>query len=110
MRSLPAWLMMILALPAYAHDAATGWSYDAFCCNGDHASGDCQTIPSKSVRVTPNGYEITVGPGDHRLVTRRHDFKLPQSDARRSQDEEYHLCLFPDEDTLRCFYAPDMGF
>ncbi|MFC3164710.1 hypothetical protein [Ciceribacter thiooxidans] len=110
MRSLLAWLMIVLAPPAYAHDAATGWSYDAFCCNGSHVSGDCQTIPSRSVRVTRNGYEITVGPGDHRLVTRRHDFTLPQSNARRSQDEEYHLCLFPDEDTLRCFYAPDMGY
>lgn len=110
MRSLIASFIIVCPPLAYAHDTKTGWFYDAFCCNGDHVAGDCQTIPSRSVTVTRNGYEISVGPGDHRLVTRRHDFSLPQSDARRSQDEEYHLCLFPDEDTLRCFYAPDMGY
>jgi hypothetical protein len=38
-------------------------------------------------------------------VTRPHHFTLPQAKARRSRDAEYHLCLYPTEDTLRCFYA-----
>jgi hypothetical protein len=44
------------------------------------------------------------------LITRNHDFKVPQTEARHSQDEEYHICLYPNEDTLRCFYAPDMAY
>lgn len=101
---------LVPALSVAAHDTGSGWDYEQFCCNGDNHSGDCQMIATKNVRVTKGGYEIFLRPGDHRLVTRPHNFSLPQSEARRSQDEEYHLCLYPTEDTLRCFYAPDMGF
>src|SRR5687767_14367774 len=77
---------------AAAHEAhsPTGvtWKYDGFCCNGDNLSGDCQMISTKNVRVTEGGYEISLGPGDHRLITRPHHFSLKQSQARRSQDEE----------------------
>jgi hypothetical protein len=115
MRNVPVILLVafaspLCALPAAAHDAKTGWEYDKFCCNGDNHSGDCQMISTKNVRVTSGGYEILLRPGDHRLVTRPHNFSLPQSEARRSKDEEYHICLYPTEDTLRCFYAPDMAF
>ncbi|TCL74647.1 hypothetical protein EV286_102208 [Rhizobium sp. BK251] len=95
---------------ANAHDAQSGWKYEPYCCNGNNHTGDCQMIPTKSVRIVQGGYQVTLAPGDHRLVTRSHVFKLPQQTARRSQDSEYHLCLFPDENTPRCFYAPDMGF
>lgn len=100
--------------PAGAHEAHSvkggTWKYDGYCCNGDSRSGDCQMISTRNVRITSQGYEISLGPGDHRLITRPHHFTMPQSEARRSKDEEYHLCLYPTEDTLRCFYAPDMGF
>jgi hypothetical protein len=105
-----AYLVCIPAAPTEAHEAMSGWKYDGFCCNGDGQSGDCQMISTRNVKIIKGGYEIVLGPGDHRLITRRHDFVLPQSEARRSQDSEYHLCLYPNEDTLRCFYAPDMGF
>ncbi|TWF54687.1 hypothetical protein [Neorhizobium alkalisoli] len=96
--------------PATAHEAMSGFKYDGFCCNGDNHTGDCQMISTKNVKVVKGGYEIIIGPGDHRLITRQHDFTLPQSQARRSLDSEYHLCLYPNEDTLRCFYAPDMSY
>ena len=105
-----AFLSSAPVVPALAHDAAPGWDYDKFCCNGDNHAGDCQMISTKNVRVIEGGYQIVLGPGDHRMVTRPHNFSLPQSEARRSQDEDYHICLYPTEDTLRCFYAPDMGF
>ncbi len=105
-----AYLVCMPVVPAEAHEAMSGWKYDGFCCNGDSHSGDCQMISTRNVKIIKGGYEIILGPGDHRLITRRHDFVLPQSEARRSQDSEYHLCLYPNEDTLRCFYAPDMGF
>ena len=101
---------LLLAGPASAHAAASGWQYEAFCCNGNSETGDCQMIPARSVRVIAGGYRVMLAPGDHRLATRAHIFLLPQDTTRRSQDGEYHLCLYPTEDTPRCFYAPDMGF
>jgi hypothetical protein len=67
-------------------------------------------ISSSNVQIVDGGYQVTLAPGDHRLATRRHVFLLSQDLTRRSKDGEYHLCLFPDENTPRCFYAPDMGF
>ena len=115
MRGIPTCVLMayvscIPVKPAAAHEAISGFKYDGFCCNGDNHTGDCQMISTRNVRVVQGGYEIIIGPGDHRLITRRHDFVVGQSEARRSEDSEYHLCLYPNEDTLRCFYAPDMSY
>lgn len=101
---------VVIAGPVLAHDAVSGWQYEQFCCNGNRHNGDCQMIPATTVRIIEGGYQVTLAPGDHRLATRSHIFRMPQSTARRSQDGEYHLCLYPTEDTPRCFYAPDMGF
>tara|TARA_R110002012_G_scaffold315261_2_gene528928 strand:- start:13062 stop:13409 length:348 start_codon:yes stop_codon:yes gene_type:complete len=95
---------------AYAHDAPMGWRYDIFCCNGDNHTGDCQPIPASTVQVTSTGYKITLKPGDHRLVTVPHTFTIDFAKAKKSQDGEFHACLYPTEDTLRCFYAPPMSF
>lgn len=103
-------MFAILAPPAKAHDAPSGWKYDAYCCNGNNHNGDCQPIPSSSVKVISGGYSVKIEPGQHRLATRAHTFEFPQTKVRRSQDGDYHLCLYPDENTPRCFYAPDMSF
>ncbi|AXV15964.1 hypothetical protein CYG48_09805 [Neorhizobium sp. SOG26] len=106
-----ACLFSTAALAHEAHSAGgMAWKYDGFCCNGDNHTGDCQMISTRNVKVTENGYEIQLKPGDHRMITRPHRFTMKQSQARRSQDEEYHICLYPTEDNLRCFYAPDMSF
>jgi hypothetical protein len=97
-------------LTARAHEAPAGWTYEAYCCNGKEHTGDCQQIRADRVRVTAQGFQIEIRPGDHRLATVHHLFTVPQAEARRSQDEHYHLCLYPNEDTLRCFYAPDMSY
>lgn len=110
MRSILIGVMIAFASCAYGHDAPLGWRYEPYCCNGNDDNGDCQMIPTKSVKIVQGGYQVTLAPGDHRLVTRYHVFKLPQQTTRRSQDSAYHLCLFPDENTPRCFYAPDMGY
>lgn len=110
MRTLVMTFGVLFAFDVMAHDAKLGWRYDAYCCNGNEHSGDCQQIPSRSVKIVQGGYQLTLVPGDHRLLTRDHVFKFPQRSTRRSQDSEYHLCLFPDENTPRCFYAPDMSF
>ncbi|UJW74393.1 hypothetical protein [Rhizobium sp. SL42] len=110
MRSMITGILLVYSSCVYAHEPKSGWQYDAFCCNGNQHTGDCQMIPSQSVRIIKDGYLLTLGPGEHRLVTRRHIFNVPQVTTRRSEDSEYHLCLYPNEDTLRCFYAPDMSF
>lgn len=91
---------------ASAHNAPMGWRYDGFCCNGDGHNGDCQQIPTQSVKVVKGGYEITLNPGDHRLVTKPHTFFVDQRNVRDSGDDYFHACLYPTEDTMRCFYAP----
>ncbi|MCY1667882.1 hypothetical protein [Rhizobium sp. SL86] len=103
-------LALLVASVALAHQAAAGWEYDAYCCNGNSHTGDCQMIRTDRVRITAEGYEIELRPGDHRLVTVHHRHVVPIAEARRSRDEFYHLCLYPDEYTLRCFYAPDMAY
>ena len=110
MRMILAGIMLVVATAAHAHEAPSGFTYDPFCCNGDGDSGDCQRISSETVRPNHGGYEVTLLPGDHRLATRRHVFSIPQSLVKESPDGAYHLCLFPNEDTVRCFYAPPLSF
>ncbi len=69
-------LLMALTATALAHESHKGFKYESYCCNGDAETGDCQMIPTRSVRVTQDGYEVSLAPGDHRLVTRRHVFRL----------------------------------
>lgn len=104
--------------PVYsnAHTSHGGMEYSAYCCSGSSGgvaqanTGDCQPIPSKSVKVTSRGYEVTLTVGDHHMVTRDHKWVVPFADAKVSTDGEYHGCLFPTEDTLRCFYAPPQSY
>lgn len=103
-------LLACAAAKAFAHQAPTGWSFDGWCCNGDGHSGDCQQIPQSSVRPVKGGYQITLRPGDHGMVTRNHVFTKTQSEVRNAPDGQYYACLYPTEDTPRCFYAPAMGF
>ena len=109
-RLIAAFLLALLPSIATGHQSDTGQRYDAFCCNGNNHTGDCQMIPASSVQVIKGGYRVSIGPGSHRLATKPHTFDFPQDKARRSQDGEYHLCLFPDENTPRCLYVPDMSF
>jgi hypothetical protein len=102
--------ILVFSTPAMGHNAASGFKYEAFCCNGDSESGDCQPIRSEDVRPDRDGYQITIGPGDHRLATRQHVFFVQQSKTLESPDGKFHLCLYPSKDTLRCFYAPPMGY
>ena len=77
-------LLLALSATALAHESHKGFKYESYCCNGDAETGDCQMIPTRSVRVTPDGYEVSLAPGDHRMVTRRHVFSWSQREARRS--------------------------
>lgn len=100
-----------------AHESHGGMIYDAACCSGSTGGepsatrGDCQQIPASSVKAIGDGnIRIVLNPGDHHMVTRQQTFVIKQSETRRSTDGEWHVCLFPFEDVLRCTYMPDMGF
>lgn len=110
MRLFLACMLIAISSVAEAHHAPSGFKYEAFCCNGDDETGDCQPIRSETVHPNGAGYQITLKPGDHRLATRQHVFLVPQSKTLESPDGLFHLCLFPNEDTVRCFYAPPMNF
>jgi hypothetical protein len=102
--------IFLTAAPAFAHDAPMGWQYDRSCCNGTAHNGDCQRIPHSAVKAEQGGWRITLKPGEHRLVTRPHTWTKGYDQTRQSQDGDFHACLWPDEDTLRCLYVPPMGF
>lgn len=94
-------VLLLLGGKAEAHSF-----YEQWCCQ----SSDCSPIPASSIRTIEGGFQITLSPGDHPLVTRVHVFQIEQSKTRRSQDGAWHVCLWPTEDNLRCVYMPDMGF
>lgn len=103
-----AWLFLATT-QARAHEADSGMRYDSWCCNGNRHTGDCEAIPNHSVMPVPGGYRITLRPGDHHLVTSPQVFEKSEAETRQSTDGRFHACLFPDQTTLRCFYAPPMG-
>lgn len=94
--------------PASAHEAGAQ-VYDRSCCQGNVTHGDCQPISDSAVTPIDGGYLITLAPGVHHLVTRPHSFTRSQSETRKSDDGRYHVCLYPTEEYLRCFYAPPFG-
>ena len=102
-----------IAGPARGHQAPSGWEYDPWCCNGRGPHGDCAPVVARHVRSTAEGYVVTIRPGEHPMV-RDHEVThtIPYRDpaVRPSGDAEFHICLFPTAETVRCFYAPPMGF
>lgn len=83
-------LIVSFALAPMAH--AHSW-YDAYCCSGQ----DCTPIDAERVRIVTGGYLL-----DGKVF-------IPNDQARNSQDGDYHACFWPNPETLRCFYRPQMG-
>lgn len=91
--------LAFLALPAFAHDAPKGWTYDTTCCH----NRDCRPISSSRVKERPEGYLITI---DNEVI--------PYHDARikDSPDGLFHWCTVNGRDDSRtiCLYVPPRGF
>lgn len=105
------WLIWALffAVSAYAHDHK-GMVFDPWCCNGNSTTGDCQEIPRQSVRAVNGGYQVVLAPGQHpRVILKSHVYFVPQDKVRDSTNGLYYACIYPNEATLRCFYAPPPG-
>ena len=93
-------------LAARAHQAPSGWQYDAYCCS----NLDCAPIAAANVRTSPEGYVVTLGKGDHPLKTETTTFTIPYAEAKPSPDGDYHACLWPTEFQVHCFYAGSKAF
>lgn len=102
--ALPA--ISAISPPAWAHQAASGWSYPPACCHGDIESGECQAIPGTSVREQNGGWTIVLEPGDHRKVTHRNRYFVPYGSEIPSGDGDFHICLHPTEEHQNCFFVP----
>jgi hypothetical protein len=101
---------LALAVKAVAHEAVSGFVYPASCCWGPSAgrTGDCGEIPNASVREGPNGYELSLVPGDHPKVNAPLKLTVPYGKEQISPDSKYHVCLAPDL-SPRCFFAGAHG-
>lgn len=97
-----SFVIILLALrvgAAFAHEAPSGWQYDAACCSGM----DCMQAPKEDVKETSEGYRLSTGEviaySDHRV--------------RRSHDEFFHECKPGGDMSSKhsfCLYVPDRGF
>jgi len=97
--------------PAYAHMAPSGWVYPSWCCSAARGvpgrmTGDCAPIPHEAVQIMETGFQITLKPGDHPLVTKVNVYFIAFDKVRQSQDNDYHVCLYPTEASLRCLFIP----
>jgi len=102
-------LTLIVAFGLAAIATAHEW-YDSDCCSGN----DCAPIPTSAVSIGPEGYTVTIGPGDHPLaggtITKFFRYDSPQ--VRVSQDGKYHTCVIGSEggeQWMLCLYAPNLG-
>lgn len=93
----PLILLLVLAMPAAAHQAPSGWQYPMHCCH----DRDCSPIAPSRVREVPDGY----------LVDGR--WTVQHIHAGDSPDGEYHAC-FQGNDPVnfppRCFWRPKPSF
>jgi hypothetical protein len=87
------------SLPAIAHEAPTGWTYDLECCSDQ----DCRPERSE-VKATPRGWLVT-STGE---IIRYDDGRVHES-----KDGEFHRCLMQrgvnGPGMTRCLYVPRMG-
>lgn len=101
-------LFSFLGSPALAHS----W-YDTSCCSGY----DCHQIPLETVKVTREGYQVTIPPGVHDRAPNGWSELVPyringtiNTRIRNSGDSEYHACISPAiKDHILCLYRPPGG-
>jgi hypothetical protein len=107
-------LLALVPTLAFAHTAPSmTWNYPLRCCWSPTAApagrpGDCDAIPKDAVKITPAGYEVSLVPGDHPMVTEPISFVVPYAEAEQSKDEDYHVC-FRAAMQPRCFFHPPFG-
>lgn len=92
---------LLLAGPAFAHDAPTGWTYPWSCCS----SMDCQRVDNPRVHETPGGYVVD-GASDAAAIG------YQDKRIKDSPDGDYHWCAHPqgtDAGKTICLFVPGKG-
>jgi len=97
-------LLMTMMLCGTVSASAHSW-YDPVCCS----ERDCAPIPYEAVEITDEGYLVTLHAGEHLMVSSTVVHVVAYADVLKSKDGEYHACLFPNQEVMRCFYAPPFG-
>lgn len=115
MRLLTLLAALTIGSAALSHDAPSGWAYSAACCSGY----DCAEVKLATVKPTPEGWQITLEPGDHPMIDASFTELVPYKDKRikESGDEMFHACIVAyrrgtpqaSPPKLRCLYVPPMG-
>lgn len=86
-------------MPTNAHDAPSGWTYDASCCS----SIDCREISSSNLTEGPTGYLISIS-----------NETVPYGDKRikDSPDGMVHWCTINGRNDSRtiCLYVPPRSY
>lgn len=102
-------LVACTPMNAEAHPASPDWTYPLACCQGTELGGDCHRLPGTHVKKGPSGFSILLHPGEHPLVTTPQQFLIPYGSELPSGDSDFHICLFPSQDQVNCFFAPPDG-
>lgn len=96
--------LCLLASPALAHEAASGWAYPFECCSGD----DCYEITSDE--VTPNR------DGSYTILKSSEIFLPPDAvggkNFKWSPDGRFHRCTYSkknDSTQTICLFIPQPG-
>lgn len=92
---IAAGLAVLFAPPVPAHEAPSGWAYDAACCSGR----DCRPVQPGEVTASPRGFEITP---TGEVVP------FASSKVRPSGDGVMHRCMIGGDTTRPtiCLYVP----
>lgn len=102
-----ALIAFLLATPALAHDAPSGWSYDAYCCGGH----DCGPVIRYEYTHPKDGslsmLRLTIRNGMNQELTGQVSANLEGTEVKVSPDADMHACIYPiGSEHIRCLYMP----
>lgn len=95
-------------LPAYAHNAKSGWPYPPGCCS--QPEKECHEVPASTIvgtRYDAFGKLIIImkfKPGDHPNITREMTFERVATWFQQSGDSEHHACINPLGTAIYCYF------
>lgn len=91
--------------PAFAHEAASGWSYPTACCSGT----DCREVGDSRSKAT---IRIIEDPKGYRISTTGELIALGDRRLKNSPDGEFHWCSHGGRDTSGtiCLFVPPRSF
>lgn len=87
--------LILCAMPAYAHEAPSGWSYPAECCS----DRDCAPLAESETPKPLDGGAWLLSTGE----------VVQKSKVKFSPDGLYHLCRGVSGGMIFCLFVPPQG-